>query len=148
MNYQETGNKVPIASQELTNYVYKKLATYGEQIKTTKIMPSRNPYTQSIIYKTEDGKTIKIPKDIQKQAISNWIAKMGDNVPSLPTYKTEMNPETPNISNTLSNMGNKDWITLAILIFAAVLAIYLFYKIGENKCETVPMTQTRYFLTK
>ena len=39
-------------------------------------------------------------------------------------------------------------LSIGILIFAAVLAIYLFYKIGEEKGSVQGIPQTRYYLTR
>ena len=161
MNYRETGNKIPISTQELSNYVYKQLALYDEQIKTTKILPNYNPYTQPIIYKTKAGKSIRIPEEIQKNAINDWYTRTGTNIPIMQRQTSEVEqeleieinediPETTNgiIAQSNSNAHNYNVISIGILIFAAILAIYLFYKIGNDTNSIQKIPQTRYYLTR
>jgi len=73
MNFQETGTKIPISSQELINYVHTELESYDKKVVLTKGPSFPNPYTDSIIYKTPEGKTIKVPGEIQKEAINLWV---------------------------------------------------------------------------
>ena len=81
MEYQETGNKIPISAQELVDYVKQQLAIHDASIASNQTLPDYNPYTHPVIYKTKDGKTIMIPDEIQKQAVSQWHDQNGTNVP-------------------------------------------------------------------
>ena len=69
--YQETGNKIPIALTEFINYVQQILNEYDELLKATGTSPDFNPYTETLIYKTKDGKIVQIPEEIKKIAIND-----------------------------------------------------------------------------
>ena len=69
-NYEQTGNKIPITVDELVNNVKDKLVRFDQLKKATDALPSYNPYVDSIICNTSDGKTIQVPKEIQIRAIN------------------------------------------------------------------------------
>ena len=68
-NYQETGNVIPISFDELNNHIQLLLSKYDKN----KFTP--NPFKEDIIYTTNEGKTIKIPKETQLKAINQWEKK-------------------------------------------------------------------------
>ena len=82
--YQKTGNNIPIPVDELVAYVQERLNQYDMLTQATEAVPSYNPYTHPIIYPREDGKTVQIPEDIQKQAVGIYLRKKrtGDQQPS------------------------------------------------------------------
>lgn len=136
MEYQETGNKIPINAHELTDYVKQQLASHDAFVSGNKTLPEFNPYTHPIIYKTKDGKTIMIPDEIQKQAISQWYQEHGTNVPVaqyLPQETTQvvkLPQGKPKIEYVDDDNG--DYMRLGLLIFTVFVALYLFYKWGHN----------------
>ena len=158
MNFQETGNKVPISGEELINYVQHQLGEFDVQSSQQKTIPSFNPYSQPIIYKTKDGKTIRIPDEIQKQALDLWYQKTGRNVPAMQQVQQvqqiqpmEQQEERAPKPRKVVYVYEKDdsIIKLAILIFAAVLALYLFFKMNKSTSGArVNTEQLRYYLTK
>lgn len=137
MDYQETGNKIPISAQELIDYVKMQLAQHNTFVAANKTLPDYNPYTHPIIYKTKDGKTIMIPDEIQKQAISQWYDQHGTNVPAMqqvpqePTQITKLPQGKPKIIYEEEN-DNTDTMKIGLLIFAVCFALYLFYKWGHK----------------
>ena len=153
MNFKETGNKVPISGEELINYVQHKLGEFDAPSSQQKSIPFINPYSQEIIYKTKDGKTIKIPEEIQKQAVDLWYQKTGKNI----ALMQQIQPLQPEIKSSPQKKvvyvyeNDDSLIKLAILIFAAVLALYLFFKMnGQSSASPfgVNTEQLRYYLTK
>lgn len=132
MSYQITGNKIPVTKEELINYIHSQLAIYDQGNRET------NPYNEPIIYTTKDGKTIQVPTEIHNEAVKTWE-------PKLPPIITK----TPKRKRLVETSKKVDYITLAILIFAAILTIYLYLKIDQGKIENPVFDQNiRYFLTK
>lgn len=157
MSFQETGNKIPITSQELIHHCQKKLAEFDEMISADKTIPPNNPYTDKIIYVTKDGKTIMIPETIQKQAINIWYDKTGRNVPVMqqnaPTNPKMMKRNRLRMKKEMPDVHeNKDYVRLIILVFAAILALYLFFKMGQTPNNNVTFglnsEKLKYYLTK
>ena len=162
MSFQETGNKVPISTDELIKYVHFKLIEFDAIVAENKSIPSFNPYVHAIIYKTKDGKTIKIPEEIQKQAIDLLYQQTGKNIqtsqqmPQVPQAQS-MQPMQPMRRRKLQKKviyvyeEDNNPIKLGILIFAAVLALFLFFKMNSDAKSSpynVDTEQLRYFLTK
>ena len=151
MNF--TGNKIPVTSQELIMYCQHKLAEFDESVSSNKTIPLINPYTDKIVYVTKEGKTIMIPQEIQKQAVNFWYEKTGRNVPLM----QQTNPDAHNDKMMLRPRRKhiireqKDYVRLAILVFAALLALYLFFKMS-NKHNDVKFgmdpERVRYYLAK
>ena len=93
-SFEQTGRKHPINIKELIYHIFQQLYTYDVAIRMSAFpktrhsasgkhqKPYHNPYTDSIIYKTNTGKTIQIPTNIQKTAIASWIKKR--NIKELP----------------------------------------------------------------
>ena len=156
MNFEETGNKVPVTVDELMKFSEQKLAEFDQQVSKSKSIPSPNPYTDPIIYKTKDGKTIMVPTEIQKQAVNDWYKKTGRNVPIMQQTNQEMEQvikpkKFPQKKVVYVYENGTDLVKLGILIFAAVLALYLFFKM-DNKQTSSPYNinteQLRYVLAK
>jgi len=151
MNFKETGNKVPVTSQELIMFCQAKLAEFDESVSANKTIPLVNPYTDKMLYATKEGKTIMIPQEIQKQAVNFWYEQTGRNVPLM----QQTNPEASNTQIIIPKekpivKEERDYIKLAILILAAMLALYLFIKIG-NKSDVkfgLEPQRLRYYMTK
>lgn len=129
MNFQETENKVPVTAQELIGYVKHQLSLYDAYIATHKTQPAFNPYTHPMTYKTGDGRTIRVPDDIQKRAISLWYQEHGTNVSTMQQMpQTEYVPKPKESVVYEIDEGETDYIRLAILVFVAVFALYLYFK--------------------
>ena len=163
MNYEETGNKVPISLEELINYVQQQLYIYDNiKAQNPNIVPSINPYTQPIIYETQDGKIIKIPANIQKQAIELYNKKKENNDinyaydnGNLPSEEYDYDVQSETYKPTFFSENNMNkYLKLAILILAALLALYYLKKMFDNdifyKSDAfVPgATNTRYYLKR
>jgi len=73
-SFEPTGKQHPVRIDELILHIYQQLYTYDVAIRKNQ-KPYNNPYTDSIIYKTNTGKIIQIPTNIQKTAIESWIKK-------------------------------------------------------------------------
>ena len=73
--YKKTGNKVPIKIDELMNQVYDKLDQHDRLVAATGATPDYSPYKDPIVYTTQDGRTVQIPDEIQRQAIKDWIER-------------------------------------------------------------------------
>lgn len=56
-----------------TLYIFLLLSEYDREIAKNKI-PALNPYFDTIIMPTEDGKYIEIPKELQKSVIRQWMS--------------------------------------------------------------------------
>ena len=134
MNFQETGNKIPVTAQELIDYVQQLLEKHDTDISTNKVLPNFNPYTNPIIYNTNDGKTIKIPEEIQKQAIDLWYQKNGTNVAVMQQVQPQQiyNQYTEQTVDENKNRENTDYFTLFILIIGLVFALYLLYNMNNK----------------
>lgn len=134
MSYQITGNKIPVTKEELINYIHQQLTAFDSgNIK------DYNPYTDAIIYITKDGKTIQIPTDIHKEAISQWKSpvKAQLSAPVQPIQAVQEEVES----------GQPDYITIGILILAAIIAFYLFNKSGIMN-DQITNPNVKYYLTK
>ena len=164
MNYQDTGNKIPVPVQELTAYVQKKLAEY-DQLNLLQISPhgsidsllndKPNPYNDTIIYMTKDGRLIKVPKDIQNIAIDLWNSNKnvqdvnkyystseGDQLPNNMTQNiSEVNPG----SSTTNNGFN--WLYLLIILLVLLFIGYIIYSYTLPSVVITNPTNQRYFLT-
>ena len=162
MSFQETGNKVPISADELSNYVTSQLQEFDLTISKKKTIPEFNPYIHPIIYKTKDGKTIKIPEGIQKQAVDLWYQKTGKNIPLMQQMQQQPQPQ-PQPQQEIQSQemqlpkkviyvyeNDTSLIRLGILIFAAVLALFLFFKMNNSSSSpfNINTEQLRYYLTK
>jgi len=127
MSYKQTGNKVPVTKDELINYTHNQL-----QLHDAGKLKDMNPYTQPIIYITKEGKMIQVPQEIQQEAISSWNPQ--------PKYSS-VQPKEDDESE------KPDYITVGMLILAAIIALYLFYKSGLMGNVNVD-PNTRYYLTR
>lgn len=77
--YQQTGKKIPLKMDELMNFVVQKLEQFDYVVKGIGSVPDFNPYEDPIIYTTQEGKTVQVPKEIQRQAVINWNNRVQDN---------------------------------------------------------------------
>lgn len=71
-DYQETGNQVPVTVNELKDCINIKLAEFDSQPNKEGL---HNPYVDDIIHQTKNGKTIKVPKNIQLDIVNEWVEK-------------------------------------------------------------------------
>lgn len=137
MNYQETGNQVPISQQELIIYVHQRLEDYDRKVSVLKTPTSPNPYTDPLIYTTKEGKTIKVPEEIQKEAVHEWYRQHGTNVPVMqrtPDIPPQLErPHRPKKAIMYVYEDGYDWVKISILATAALIALYLFLQMNKNK---------------
>ena len=138
MNYQETGNQVPISQQELIVFVHSELEKYDYRMAIAKEPSSPNPYIDTLIYKTKEGKTIKVPEEIQKEAIHLWYRRNGTNVPVM-QRTPDIPPKLPQAPPSHARKAVRyfyedgyDWIKISILLVAALIALYLFLQMRKD----------------
>jgi hypothetical protein len=96
VGYEETGNVVPVKRSELIEYVHRKLDEYIELMNATQTKPSFDPFNESIIYTTKEGKMVKIQDEVQKQAIVTW------------SESRNRNGNNPNAPTEISGAGYED----------------------------------------
>ena len=73
-SFYRNGKQHHVPTKELIYHIFQQLYTYDVTIRRNQ-KPSYNLYTDPIIYKTNAGKTIQIPTNVQKTAIASWIKK-------------------------------------------------------------------------
>lgn len=84
MEYQQTGNSIPISVDLLMDHVFYELDRYDGIINASGAIPDVSPYTSPLIYTTEEGKQVKIPDNVQMNAIELWNRQK----------KTQLNPQS------------------------------------------------------
>ncbi len=72
--YSPNGNVLPIDKRVAFLYMFLTWSKYDRFVEKG-IKPSNNPYSDEIIMSTDDGKYIKIPDDLRKYAIQQWMIK-------------------------------------------------------------------------
>lgn len=127
MSYKQTGNKIPVTKDELINYTHNQLQSFDSGK-----LKDMNPYNQPIIYITKDGKMIQVPEELQQEAIASWNPQ--------PKYSAVNSQED-------KESGETDYITIGMLILAAIIAVYLFYKSGLMSNMNID-PNTRFYLTQ
>jgi hypothetical protein len=70
--YTQTGKNIPVNFEELSTHIEKVL--YNYEIRSNRDS-NYNPFTDPIIYTTNDGKTIQIPDSIQQKVVNEWNNK-------------------------------------------------------------------------
>jgi len=80
---EKTGKVIPINQTLVMLYMFSLLDQYDIAIELKKSVEV-DPYRDNIIMKTDDGKYIEIPIEMQKYAIQKWIETKGkkNNKPS------------------------------------------------------------------
>lgn len=118
MDFKQTGKQIEVTVPELTEYVIKQLDLYDKY-------GDKNdgcPYTDPIIYTTKDGKTIMVPKDIQKSIV--------DTRKPIETFQ-EMKPVKKIEKNIEKTKESSDW-KLYVFIIIGFIVCYLLYKSYKN----------------
>jgi len=139
IEYQKTGNHIPIPVDKLTNAVYEKLSEYDNLVNSLGMKPTQSPYKDQIIYTTDEGKLIQIPKYIQEQAVFKWNKKNGntDQIPKqLNTYNANTHNTNTNNTNTHNKLednviikeNNNIMIYIFLLVGALLIMLYLYNK--------------------
>lgn len=151
MEYHETGNKIAVPTEELIKYIHKQLNNYENSIHETQSLGLYNPYSQPIIYKTTNGKTIKVPQEIKKYAIDLWHKMNGTNVPlgalqGVPVMLQESadqqlvenfnnNYNSYNNATNLNNLNTRprapdtqNYINIFVVALICIFLIYYFVK--------------------
>ena len=138
MSFQETGNKIPVTHEDLIKYCQYKLAQFDIAIATNKdITPNPNPYLDNLIYETEDGKTVMVPEEIQKEAIDMWRKRK--NQPKKQIIKQQQYPQKT----------KKNYIVLIIWILVALLSAYFFFRSNTQAIKVgLDTEKLTYYLTK
>lgn len=72
IEYFETGKEIAVPSDKLFMYCINVLKQYDSLPDNEKVKV-QSPYTNVILYPTDDKKFISVPDDIQKQVINEWM---------------------------------------------------------------------------
>lgn len=87
IQYQKTGNDIPLPVDTLVNFVMEKCKEYDTLVDATGTQPTQSPYTDPVIFTTDEGKTVQVPQYIQQQAIKQWSEDRGNFKRELENYK-------------------------------------------------------------
>lgn len=72
IDYEMTGKSYPVSVDELLEHCKGKFMEYDQLVKGTGAQPQKSPYTDPIVYTTQEGKLVQVPLDIQKQAVTEY----------------------------------------------------------------------------
>ena len=176
MNYQETGNKIPVTVQELIGYVQKKLSEY-DQLNLLKVSSYGNidslllnqkptPYKDYIIYMTREGKLIKIPEQIQNMAIDLWNNNQKMQSPGniynnnyyaeYPSETSNLNYESENLRNNLINDNSNtningslfSWSSCSIFLIILFIIGCILFSYNPKLIQHIDVSSEKFFLTR
>ncbi len=109
--YIPTGNDIPINLYELEEYIEQKLDEYDKNEN----LPT-NPYKDPLVYKTSDGRTVEIPKNIKNDFIkkrkrekfnnSSNIVKTDNNDSNKIIYRKSKNTQSPKYIDPINQTNN------------------------------------------
>ena len=152
MNYKLTGKNIPISVEDMMNSVINKLETY-DKLQETGAMTDSSPYDDTIIYATKSGKYVKVPKEIQLNAIKVWndyknnennntdYVKANDKFNQFQELQNEkpLNMEVEDVEynnetkkeviNDNNGTSKLKWIILVLII---IVGLVYYYKIIKN----------------
>ena len=136
--YQFTGNNLPIDPYYSSMYVMALLSEYDNRMKRGNV-PSQNPYKDEIVMKLQDGKFVKVPSEIQSEAVKKWLS----------TPETERDLEVKNNRNNRSriikHIDDSDeelndaiesdfiWTIVKVLVIFAIVMVILYFAYRANK---------------
>ena len=97
IQYRKTGSDINLPVDILINFVMEKCKEYDTLIEVTQSRPIQSPYSDPVIFTTDEGKTVQVPDYVQQQAIQQWTAdkNMANNeINKLKTARnTTVNPD-------------------------------------------------------
>jgi hypothetical protein len=136
MNFKQTGNKIPVSADILTNYVNQQLNNYKGS--------GPNPFTTPIIYKTPENKSIMVPTNLQNQIINTWKSQHPEKFDDLLTEQEQI-PLNPVVKT-----DKYKTMKIIILVLIALFVLYLFFQHNNSNGEYLVGDRGRYsyFLTK
>jgi hypothetical protein len=129
MNFQETGNKIPVTEAELIDHMIVKYDAYAKSQNTQN--PLANPDKDSVIYNTKNGKTIKIPDEIKMKAKTIWLKDVINKVKNNEINAEDMGVTVPPKVVKIYDNSQK-FTNIIILIVAVIVAAYLLYAYGNR----------------
>lgn len=138
MNYEETGNKVPVTETELIKVMIVKYDAYARSQNTSSPLP--NPDKEPVIYTTQDGKTIKIPDEIKIKAKTIWLKDVINKVQTN-QMKVEDVGVKPSAKIVKIYDDSQKLTNIIILALAVIIAAYLLYTYG-GRVKTMYNTST------
>ena len=68
--YQRTGKEIPLNVSVLINFVHNKLDEYAFLKESTQSEPNFNPYTNPVIFTTDEGKLVQVPAESTSSRVS------------------------------------------------------------------------------
>lgn len=147
MNYQETGNKIPVTESELINVMIAKYDAYAKSQNSTSPLP--NPDSENIVYTTQEGKTIKIPDEIKMKAKTMWIKDLAKRVENKQVTLEEVGISPPKQVVQIYD-ENQKFTNIIILIAAVLIALYLLYTYGGKLRDTynIGTEELKFYLNK
>lgn len=134
-NYKYTGKNIPLQLDTGINYVIEKLKAYDNALATNPdlITRSDSPYNHKIIMKTNEGKYIEIPTEVQREAIKKWmIMKSPQSNKELIDDTTDTDSEIEvevkkKKKSKLDSMFNNTLFIILLFIIAIVCGLYYTY---------------------
>lgn len=78
-DFVQTGQNLPVSVEQLVKYVHMELDRYDNLVKMTESIPNYTPYSNPIIFTTEEGKQVQIPEQIQQEAVKVWVNAKSQN---------------------------------------------------------------------
>lgn len=169
IEYQETGNAIPMDKMMIILYMYILLADYDKSIEN-KENPAINPYVDRVVMDVGEGKLISIPVDIQKYAIQKWILAR-ENTSQENKKSTQQSVKTEQVASKINSESNAEnqqkieeeddgiivhtegcfckscdykkstifWHILKILIIALIIAAIVYFFMKNNSENEPPL---------
>lgn len=129
MNFQETGNKIPVTEQELIDYMIVRYDAYAKSQNTSDPLPNLDK--EKVIYTTKDGKTVQIPDEIKMKAKTIWLKDYINKVKNNQARVEDVGVKVP--QKVVKIYDNSQRLTnIIILSLAVIVAIYLLYMYGHK----------------
>lgn len=138
--YKPTGNNIPLTYQEIRVCIFDKLKAYdlivGKDAQHSGT--DYNPYTDTIIYTTPDGRSVQIPKDVQVAAVEEYLTMNGpsnfggvNSVNSVDNEETKQFEPPINLQNDDSDtptkvVATKKSHTTTFVVIALVIILVIF----------------------
>jgi hypothetical protein len=123
--YRKTGNVHHIPLPEMIDHVILKINQFNEIKEATGGTPPQNPFTDALVFTTNDGRTVQIPEQVQKQAIEHYNKSI--NGPVEEKQEEEVEEQEPKVVVVESD---NSILWFAIIIIGLIL-LYFIYKQGK-----------------
>lgn len=106
-SYTKTGNSIPISVDDMTNFVLTELQKYDLNPESYE---KNSPYTTELIYTLPNATQVRVPEQIQIDAINMW---------------TQYNKTHNNKEIIVAEENNETTSYTSMLMWASILAVIL-----------------------